>query len=137
MTALIQKKKVELKTLFSDNDVKFSIINSFANWSKSFFLWWYVSMPVWYILSLKRILTIIDDKFSVTLLLKNFFTPWHKKNNIFNYIFGIFIKIIFLPIGISLIVLTSIIYISYIIIWLLIPPITIAAIFISPFIDLT
>jgi hypothetical protein len=136
MTALIQKKKVELKTLFSENDVKFSIINSFANWSKSFFLWWYVSMPVWYILSLKRILTIIDDKFSVTLLLKNFFIPWHKKNNIFNYIFGILIKIIFLPIGISLIVLTSIIYMSYIIIWLLIPPITIATIFISPFVKL-
>jgi hypothetical protein len=134
MTAQIQKKNSETNSLFYEEEIKFSIFSSFLNWFKSFFLWWYVSMPVWYILSLKKILMIIDDKFSVSLLLKNFFLPWHKTKNVIGYALGISVKIVFLPIGISLLLFTSIIYITYIVLWLLLPLITILGIFISPFV---
>ncbi|MCK9369066.1 hypothetical protein M0R04_03835 [Candidatus Dojkabacteria bacterium] len=136
MTAQIQKKNIDTNSLFYEDDVKFSILNSFLAWVKSFFLWWYVSMPVWYILSLKKILIILDDRFSVTLLFKNFFLPWHKKRDILGYILGVFMKIIFLPIGTSLLFFTSVIYTTYIIFWLLLPPITILGIFISPFVKI-
>ncbi len=91
---------------------------------REFLNWWYVKMTVWHLRMLVRVSTILDDNLSISLLLKNFFLPWHRDFSLIGYVFGILIKVMYLPIAILIYLLFTILYFLLICIWLLLPIVT-------------
>jgi hypothetical protein len=102
-----------------------SILVIFTYTAKEFLYWWYVSMTLWHLRMLSRIALLLDDNLSISLLLKNFILPWHRDFSFIGYIFGILIKIIYLPIAILAFVLMCAGYIFIILLWLILPPATV------------
>jgi len=100
----------------------FEIFLTFLN---TYLKWWYIQMPIWHLRTVKRIIVVMDDNLSFSLLLRNFFLPWHRDRNPIGYIVGITTKILYLPLALSLIVTITFTYIMFIILWLLLPPTTI------------
>jgi hypothetical protein len=100
----------------------FEISLTFLN---DFLKWWYIQMPIWHLRTLKRVIVVLDDNLSFSLLLRNFFLPWHRDKNILGYIVGISSKLFYLPIALTLILTISTAYLIFIIFWLLLPPSTI------------
>ena len=96
---------------------------------REFLNWWYVKMTVWHLRMLVRVSTILDDNLSISLLLKNFFLPWHRDFSLIGYVFGILIKVMYLPIAILIYLLFTILYFLLICIWLLLPIVTLGYIF--------
>lgn len=98
-----------------------NILTIIKHTTKEFLNWWYVKMTVWHLRMLVRVSTILDDNLSISLLLKNFFLPWHRDFSLIGYVFGILIKILFLPIAILIYFLFSFLYFLLICIWVLLP----------------
>ena len=96
---------------------------------KQFIRWWYAKMSMWHLKMLGRISILLDDNLSISLLLKNFFLPWHRDFSFIGYVFGILIKILYLPIAISIFLLFCTLYIALILLWFLLPPVTLLFIF--------
>ena len=109
-----------------------SIIN---DWFKDLIHWWYISMPVWFVLSLRRVVTVIDDQLSISLLIANFFIPWHRDGTFVGYFIGLVMKLIFIPIGLVVLITTIVIYITFLIIWCILPLVTIFGIVATPFLS--
>ncbi len=86
-------------------------------------------MPIWHLRMLARISLIVDDNLSLSLLLKNFFLPWHRDFSVIGYFVGITIKAIYIPIALIAYVLVISIYLGIIVLWMLLPPATIFFIF--------
>lgn len=97
-----------------------------------FFDWWYVRMPIQYILHLSRLMQMVNDQFSISLLIKTFFTPWHRDAKFIGYFMGIAMRIIYIPIATVIYLLTFITSLTLIILWILLPMITIIFIIITP-----
>lgn len=105
------------------NESKVDSTLSIAIYSvKDFLSWWYIKMSLWHLRMLARIGTFIDDNMSISLLLKNFFTPWHRDYSFIGFVFGILIKIIYLPIALITYILIFVFYLIFILVWLLLPP---------------
>jgi len=100
---------------------------------QDFLKWWYVQMPLWHLRRLGRISVVVDDFLSITVLLKNFFLPWHRDYSFIGYFFGIIVKLLYLPIAIALYIIAVSIYIAWIIIWLALPIATSVFVLISVF----
>jgi len=96
---------------------------------RQFIRWWYAKMSIWHLKMLGRISVFLDDNLSITLLLRNFFLPWHRDFSFIGYVFGILIKVLYLPIAIGIYIFFCIIYIALILVWLLLPPVTLLFIF--------
>jgi hypothetical protein len=101
-----------------------SYFEIFVNFLNDFLNWWYVQMPIWHLRTLRRIVVVLDDNFSFTLLLRNFFLPWHRDRNILGYLVGILSKLFYLPIVFAIIITITVTYILFIFFWLLLPPST-------------
>ena len=82
-------------------------------------------MLVWHLKMLERVSVLADDNLSLTLLLKNFFLPWHRDYSFIGYVFGILIKLIYLPFALITYLVLSTIYLVLIVLWLVLPPATI------------
>jgi hypothetical protein len=78
-------------------------------------------MPVWHLKRFARLSVVLDDQFSISLLLKNFFLPWHRDFSVIGIFFGILMKLLYLPIGISIYTLGIFCYLLLFIIWLILP----------------
>lgn len=98
-----------------------SYFEVFLHSIKDFFSWWYVEMPVRYLRTWNRIMAVLNDQLSITLILSNFFLPWRRHNSFAGYFFGISIKIIYLPFAVCAFILASTLYLAFIIFWILIP----------------
>ena len=96
---------------------------------RQFIRWWYAKMSIWHLKMLGRISVFIDDNLSITLLLKNFFLPWHRDFSFIGYVFGILIKILYLPIAVGLYLFFCTMYTALILVWFLLPPVTLLFIF--------
>lgn len=92
---------------------------------QDFLNWWYIKMPSRYLRILGRFSTILDDNLSISLLIRNFFVPWHRDRTIFGLIFGIVIKILYLPIAIIFYLIGMVTFFIIIFIWLILPIATI------------
>ena len=88
---------------------------------RDFFSWWYIEMPIKYLRTWVRVMVILNDQLSITLLIKNFFLPWMRHNSFAGYFFAIAIKAIYIPIAICAFLLGSSLYFAFIICWILIP----------------
>lgn len=90
-------------------------------------------MPIWHLRKLARISVVVNDNLSLSLLVRNFFLPWHRDYSMMGYIFGLIIKILYLPIALFIYLISVISYIIIIFIWLLLPVGTLTFIFTSIF----
>ena len=100
---------------------------------QDFLRWWYIKMPVWHLRRLLRLSIVIDDQFSISLLIKHFFIPWHRDYSLIGYLFGILMKILYLPLAIALYIISIISYILVFLIWLILPIASLLFIIISLF----
>lgn len=96
-----------------------------------FLRWWYVKMPIWHLRELNRIGKVIDDQLSLSFLLKTFFVPWHRDYSFMGILFGIAMRLIYIPIAASIYLVSVTIYILIITVWLLLPIATITFIITS------
>jgi hypothetical protein len=125
--------------VFSDENLSdfTSIPQLIAFSAKDFVYWWYVQMPVWYVLSLRRIATVIDDQFSLSLLIKTFHIPWHRDYTFPGYMIGILVRIIYIPIAAIVFLTVVSADILFIMLWFFLPIITVGMIILSPILRLT
>ncbi|MDD2578306.1 MAG: hypothetical protein PHP96_02915 [Candidatus Dojkabacteria bacterium] len=100
---------------------------------QDFLRWWYIKMPVWHLRRLLRLSIVLDDQFSISLLIKHFFIPWHRDYSLIGYIFGIVMKILYLPLAILIYLVCIISYILVFFIWLILPIGTLLFVIISLF----
>ena len=91
---------------------------------KEFLYWWYIRMLYWHIRMVERISSVADDNLSISLLIRNFFLPWHREFSFIGWTFGILIKMIYLPVAIVAYLMIVILYIGVIFLWLILPPAT-------------
>lgn len=116
------------------NETKIDSISTILVFSFQDFLnWWYIKMPVWHLKRLARLSIVIDDQFSISLLLKNFFLPWHRDYSMIGVVFGIVMKLLYLPIAITIYLGTVVGYLVIILLWILLPIATIVFILTSFF----
>lgn len=107
------------------NESKVDSTLSIAIYSiKDFLMWWYIRMTLWHLRMLVRVSTLVDDNMSISLLIRNFFTPWHRDYTFIGFVFGILIKILYLPITLITYILFTTLYLLLIFVWLLLPPAT-------------
>jgi hypothetical protein len=99
---------------------------------KDFFYWWYIQMPLYYLLSIRRINIVLVDFFSIKLLIRNFFTPWQRKYTPQNIFIGVTMKIIYLPIAIIIYVVTTAITYLLFLLWILLPLLTLIFLVLTP-----
>lgn len=100
---------------------------------QDFLNWWYVKMPLRHLRKFGRLSTVLDDNLSITLLVGTFFVPWHRDKSIIGYLFGILIRLLYLPIAISIYSITMIVSFVLILTWLLLPLVAIIFTVISIF----
>jgi hypothetical protein len=104
------------------NEIKVDSYSAiFAFSFQDFLRWWYIKMPIWHLRRLGRIIVVVDDLFSITLLLKNFFLPWHRDYSVVGYAFGIVMKLLYLPIAISIFLICVLTYLAILLSWLILP----------------
>lgn len=100
---------------------------------KDLLYWWYLQMPYYYLISLKRLLLVADDKLSLSALLKTFFVPWKRDYSALGHVMGIIIRIIYLPIGTIVFLFILFSYLLFIAAWLALPVVTVFFIVTTPF----
>jgi hypothetical protein len=88
---------------------------------QDFLRWWYIKMPIWHLRELNRLNVVIDDQLSLSFLTKTFFVPWHRDFSFMGIIFGIAMRILYLPIALLIYLVLNSIYIAIILIWLILP----------------
>ncbi len=88
---------------------------------QDFLRWWYIRMPIWHLRRFSRLSIVLDDQFSISLLLRYFFSPWHRDYSLIGYIFGILMKLLYLPIAMSIYVICMIFYLLLFLSWLILP----------------
>jgi hypothetical protein len=96
-------------------------VSSVINEIISFVKWWYTEVPIWQIRLFKRVAMICDDSFSISMLSKTFFVPWHRDKSITGRIFGLLVRIIYLPVVISITMVLLSIIVAFILIWIALP----------------
>ncbi len=110
-----------------------NLLNYITFTVKDLLYWWYIQMPIYYLKKLNRFSTVISDQLSIHILIRYFFLPWKRHKAPVGYFIGITTKLIYLPIALSIYLITMGIYCASIIVWLLIPITTIFFILISLF----
>ncbi len=118
----------------SETNSEISISTFIKESFTDFISWWYVVMPVRIILSMRRVLTIIDDRFSISYIFKTAHIPWHRDYNFVGYLIGFFARLFVLIPGVIIFLLVLFVYIIYFIFWILIPITSVVLTLISPFI---
>ncbi len=98
---------------------------------QDFLKWWYVKMPIWHLRELNRLVTVVDDQLSLSLLAKTFFTPWHRDYSAMGYLFGIAMRILYLPIALTIFLIFFFAYLIFILFWLVLPVATLTLIITS------
>jgi hypothetical protein len=88
---------------------------------QDFLRWWYIKMPIWHLRVLNRLAKVVDDQLSLSLLSKTFFTPWHRDYSAMGYLFGIAMRILYLPIAVTIFLLILFLYLLFILFWIILP----------------
>ncbi len=103
----------------------------FLYFIQDFLRWWYVRMPIWHLRRLARISVVVNDHLSLSLLIQNFFLPWHRDYSMMGYVFGFIIKLLYIPIASVIYLISVLAYSLVILVWLLLPIGTLIFIFTS------
>ncbi|KKR06203.1 MAG: hypothetical protein UT34_C0001G0243 [candidate division WS6 bacterium GW2011_GWF2_39_15] len=121
--------------LFDPRELRNSITpyQFIVNTIQDFLNWWYIKQPVAILKHYIRLIDIIDDRFSTSFLLRTFFVPWHRDNQPVGYLVGVIARLFFIPLGLTLIALTTTGYFSLLLFWIVIPWTALVMFLISPF----
>lgn len=124
-----------INPVFTDADLSEnnSLIKLSVFFLQDFFDWWFVRMPIIYLRRIQRVSTILNDQLSISLLVSTFFTPWKKDRKPIGYFMGVSLRVIYLPVAISIYVVTMTVYTLAVVLWVFLPLFTIAFLIISPF----
>ncbi|MEA3357003.1 MAG: hypothetical protein U9Q67_01035 [Patescibacteria group bacterium] len=101
---------------------------------KSLFTWWYIEIPVWYIGFVQRVLVICDDSLSISILLKTFFVPWHRDYTWLGIMFGITMRLLYIPLATTILLSILLMLIFVAIIWAALPIMSVIYVIRTPFI---
>lgn len=101
---------------------------------KDFLDWWFVQMPIVYLNYLRRLSTLLNDQLSISLLLRTFFTPWHRDSKPVGYFMGIVMRIIYLPIALMIYFSVVISSTLGVFLWIAMPMIALILILLTPLI---
>lgn len=88
---------------------------------QDFLRWWYIKMPIWHLRRLARVSIVLDDQLSIFLLLRHFFLPWHRDYSVIGYVFGIIMKLLYLPIALSTYLLCITFSLIIFLAWIILP----------------
>ena len=99
---------------------------------KDFFYWWYIQMPFYYLLTIRRTSVVLLDKLSIKILYLHFFTPLQRKYTPLNMALGILVKLIYLPIATSIYLTLLTLLVLLFISWLILPFMTTTFLVLSP-----
>jgi hypothetical protein len=91
----------------------------------SFIKWWYVDALFGHFRFAQRSVVLLFDRLSIVILLKTFFVPWHREKSYFGAIFGIIMRLLWIPMALLVILLVIILEIIFILFWLVLPVITV------------
>jgi hypothetical protein len=94
---------------------------SFTGGIVDFISWWYRNIPLWILRLFKRVALICDDSFSISLLIRTFFVPWHRDYSITGRIVGIIVRLVYLPIVLFITAILLSIVLVFLIIWTTLP----------------
>jgi hypothetical protein len=115
-------KKDEIPILTDRGFVPSTNILSYLSFTiRDLLYWWYIQMPILHLKKLTRISVVVSDQLSIPILFKHFFLPWKRHKSAVGYFIGILLKILYLPIAISIYMFVIIVYISFMLFWLLVP----------------
>lgn len=92
---------------------------------QDFLRWWYVKMPIWHLRQLNRLSIVVDDYLSLSILFKTFFIPWHRDYSLMGFLFGIAMRLLYLPIASAIYIVIVTFYLFVILFWLMLPVATI------------
>lgn len=92
---------------------------------QDFLRWWYIKMPIWHLRQLNRLGIVVDDYLSLSILFQTFFIPWHRDYSVMGFLFGIVMRLLYLPIATVIYLLIVFFYILVILFWLTLPIATI------------
>ncbi len=92
---------------------------------QDFLRWWYIKMPIWHLRQLNRLSTVVDDNLSLSILMKTFFIPWHRDYSLMGFLFGVVMRILYVPIALTIYLIIVISYLIILLIWLILPIATI------------
>ncbi len=90
-------------------------------------------MPAWYLGFVQRIFVICNDTFSISLLFKTFFVPWHRDNSWIGVFFGIVVRIVYLPIVIAITAAVMLSLLIFATAWAFLPPFAVYSLIRTPF----
>jgi len=88
---------------------------------QDFLRWWYIKMPIWHLRQLNRLSTVVDDYLSLSILMKTFFIPWHRDYSLMGFLFGIVMRLLYIPMATAIYLLIVISYLLVILIWIILP----------------
>ncbi len=92
---------------------------------QDFLRWWYVKMPIWHLRQLNRLSIVVDDYLSLSILFKTFLIPWHRDYSLMGFLFGIAMRLLYLPIASAIYIVIVTFYLFVILFWLMLPVATI------------
>lgn len=98
-----------------------AVTGSFLEEIFSFIKWWYRETPVWIMRLFKRVALICDDTFSISLLVKTFFVPWHRDYSITGRVIGIITRLVYLPVVLLITAVLLSLVIAFLIFWISTP----------------
>lgn len=90
-------------------------------------------MPIWHLRRLARVSVVADDWLSISILFRNFFLPWHRDYSLIGFFFGVLIKLLYLPIAITIYLMAIAVQIAMLLFWFILPIGTLVFILISLF----
>jgi hypothetical protein len=96
-----------------------------AQFVLGFLKWWYIDAITAHLRFFKRLVEILFDRLSITLLLKTFFVPWHRTPDAFGIIFGIVMRLIWIPFALIIVLLVIAVGVLFVLLWMFLPFITI------------
>lgn len=123
---MITELELRQPNLFEYIGVAFSFV-------RTFFGWWYGDLPLSILALMKRVVIVLNDQTSFGVILNGFFRPWKNDYNIVGWLIGIIIKLVYLPIAATVMLLAVLILLLVLALQLVILPTIIGLIIINPF----
>lgn len=115
-----------------DTAKEYSFIDNLLFYLYDFFDWWYIKMPIYLYRYSTRITTITEDQLSIGILINSFFTPWKRDRKAVGYFIGVTMRVLYLPIALSIYAITFLISFLLILFWIVLPLLSIIMLVLSP-----
>ena len=96
-------------------------------------LFWYAKAPRWFFVFLKRVVLVAEDRLAVRLMARLIFTPLFRDPSFAGRFVSFFYRLLRVILGVLIIILIGLFFLSLFLIWLLFPPVCLYRSFKNPF----